>query len=36
MDQGRNTRQASRHEHQCSKEAILCALEIGMHYYENG
>jgi len=36
MDQGRNTGQASRHEHQCSGEAILWALELGMHCHEDG
>ena len=36
MDQGRNTGQASRHEHQCSEEAILWALELGMHCHEDG
>jgi hypothetical protein len=36
MDQGRNTRQASRDKHQCSEEAILVALELGMHCHENG
>jgi hypothetical protein len=36
MDQGCNTGQASRHEHQCSEEAILCALEFRMHCHEDG
>jgi hypothetical protein len=36
MDQGRNTRQASRDKHQCSEEAILGALELGMHCDEDG
>jgi hypothetical protein len=36
MNQGRNTGQASRHEHQCSEEAILWALELGMHCHEDG
>lgn len=36
MDQGRNTGQAGRHEHQSSKEAILYALELGMHRHEDG
>lgn len=35
MDQGRNTGQASRHEHQCSEEAILWALVLGMHCHED-
>ena len=36
MDQGRNTGQASCHEHVYSEEAILLALELGMHYHEGG
>jgi hypothetical protein len=36
MDQGRNTGQASRHEHQCSEEAKFWALELGMHCHEDG
>jgi hypothetical protein len=36
MNQGRNTGQASRHEHQCSEEAILWALEFGVHCHEDG
>ena len=36
MDQGRNTAQASRHEHQCSKGAKLWALELGMHCHIDG
>ena len=35
MDQGRNTRQASCHERQCSEEAILWALEFEMHCHED-
>jgi hypothetical protein len=36
MDQGCNTAQARGHKHQCSEEAILCALELGMHCHEDG
>lgn len=36
MDQGRNTGQAGRHEHQCSKETILYTLVLGMHCHEDG
>jgi hypothetical protein len=35
MNQWRNTAQASRHEHQCSEEAILCALELRMHCHKD-
>ena len=36
MNQGRNAAQAGRHEHQCSEEAILYALEPRMHCHEDG
>lgn len=35
MDQGRNTRQASCHKDQCSKEAIFCALEPGVQRHKD-
>ena len=36
MDQGPNTAEAGGHEHQCSEEAILLALELGMYCQRDG